>query len=73
MPMRRATNPDSPRPFNCERRTDFLKRFVSDQWVKTAYPTVAKSTLAAEREWLRAKRDSLISVTTSVDQFLLFY
>ncbi len=76
MSIRRASarsNPDSPRPGHIERRSDFIKRFMTDRWVKTTYPTPAKATLAAEKEWARAKTESIISVTTFEDQFLMFY
>jgi hypothetical protein len=61
-----------PRPMDGERKADYVARIVADKRVKQAYDTPAKRMLAAERVWAQAKAQSLVSITTATDQFLLF-
>lgn len=66
------TGPVLPKPRDLEAKTDFVRRFVIDPYVIVTYPTKVKRLLSAERAWAKAKAESLVSVTTSLDQFLLF-
>ncbi len=60
-----------PRPYELECKTDFINRVLNNPYIKSSY-TPIRARIAAEREWSRAKDRSIISVTTSVDQFLMF-
>lgn len=60
-----------PRPLELEAYTRYINRVTNDKAVRTLFgPT--KSRILAEREWIRAKDRSLVSVTTSEGSFLLF-
>ena len=63
---------DFPRPYDCERQTDFYKRWTANQDVKHKFGTLVNRINAAEQEWKMAKSQSLVSVRTAEDEFLLF-
>ncbi len=60
-----------PRPRECENYTDYIKRATTDKLIRSNY-TPNKARIAAEREWSVARSRSMVCVTTSEGQFLLF-
>lgn len=62
----------TPTPRDMEARSLFNSRFGAADVVRSKWPTPVKRMLAAERAWAAAKRESLVSISTSEDQFLLF-
>lgn len=62
----------TPTPHDMEQHSDFVARYVKHATVARAYPTPCKRHLAAERQWAKAKRESLVSVKTSAGEVLLF-
>ncbi len=69
---RRILTDPFPWPFDTECHSDYLQRAVASREAKQAYDTPVKRTVAAERTWLQAKAQSMVSITTATDQFLLF-
>lgn len=61
-----------PAPREWEMKTAYLARIDKDKATVRAYPTVAKRHLMAERRWAKAKRESIVSVSTSKGEVLLF-
>ena len=61
----------TPTPFDLEWRTEFVERFMDNPDTKRIYPLSFKRRMAAERAWKKAKAESLVSVTTSREEFLL--
>lgn len=61
-----------PFPRNEERRSVFVTRFCASSAAKHEFETPAKRAIAAEKTWQRAKQLSLVSITTSEAEFLLF-
>lgn len=73
MPFKRRIVTDPlPRPREVESKSEYLMRFQADKGVKQAYDSPARRTVAAEAAWSRAKDQSMVSITTSYDSFLLF-
>lgn len=60
------------RPLALESREHYIARFMEDEQMQAAYRMPLKLRVAAEREWQRAKSQSMVSVTTSKGQFLMF-
>lgn len=60
-----------PVPRDLEPRSEWEARFNSSDVVRSKYPTPIKRKLAAEQAWRAAKKNSLVSIVTSEDQFLL--
>lgn len=71
MPRKTIVN-NLPTPRDEERRSKFVKRFVSDQDVKNEFGTMSRRLAAAELAWNQAKNRSLVSIVTSEGEFLLF-
>lgn len=72
MSRRRILTDHLPRPMDCERKSSFIVRFTADPDTKRAYDTPSRRLLGAEQAWARAKAASIVSISTSEDQFLLF-
>lgn len=69
---RRASVSPYPRPRDLELREDYIARFMEDEQVQASYRAPVKARIAAEREWARAKAQSMVSVTTSFGESLMF-
>ena len=61
-----------PSPHDFERRSDYLERLASHPTMTRLYPPPIKRRLAGERRWIKAKNESLVSVSTSAGEVLLF-
>ena len=61
----------TPTPFDLEWRSEFIARFLDSSDTKRVYPLLFKRHMAAEQAWLKAKAESLVSVTTEREEFLL--
>ena len=61
-----------PAPHEWELKTDYMARVDKHAPTLRAYPSVARRHLLAERRWAKAKRESLVSVSTSKGEVLLF-
>jgi len=60
-----------PHPRDCENHDDYIVRVTSDKHIKACY-TPTRARIMAEREWSLARARSIVCVTTSEGQFLLF-
>lgn len=60
-----------PVPRDMEPLSEYRVRFNSHDLVRSKWPTPIKRHIAAMRSWEVAKRASLVSITTTEDQFLL--
>lgn len=60
-----------PRPRELERHVDYIDRVTKDKAVRTLFGAT-KTRLLAEREWIKAKDRSMVSISTSEGSFLLF-
>jgi len=61
-----------PAPHDFEHRVRYLARFMDHPMMIRMYPSPALRRAAAEQRWAKAKLESLISVTTSEGEALLF-
>lgn len=60
-----------PRPRELENYSDYIRRVSTDKAI-VAYYTPARARIVAERCWSIARSRSMVCVTTSEGQFLLF-
>jgi hypothetical protein len=61
-----------PSPQSFETKDDFRARWAVNPAVRRAYPALGPQRAALERQWAKAKARSLVSVTTSAAEVLLF-
>ena len=71
--LKRRDKKDSifPQPLELESRKEYLERVSADPFIIQRLGS-KHITVPANREWQKAKERSLVSITTSEGQFLMF-